>query len=362
MTEQEMVEKQWQVVKWIEKMEMSSIAHQWDKYEKDEEKKLLRINKKNEDDRQALTAIKELIDGGIDLNFKQKPVLERAVATDNIELLDMLMVAGFPINEENRRGLLSCAAVAGAETVVRYLIEVKGANPRKKSPRDFSVLTSARSRNSRDVLPYLLSLMLKTKSERLPPPKKLHELTEENMLKWLPQVSLPAHSNKKLHDIVESLFVEEYSVKLSDFYEMIEVQTPEIVFASIALITNAITSAPTDKVVKSISRQPHLHHGNLEVTGNLKIRSLMVTGNLTVKGHASNVQGCQLFVGGDLECETMYTEGPVVIGGNLRAKKVDTYYNDYALDVKQTLQADTLIIDHHQVTAGHFDVKERIEK
>jgi hypothetical protein len=143
---------------------------------------------------------------------------------------------------------------------------------------------------------------------------------------------------------------------------MIEVQTPEIIFACIALITNAITSAPTDKVVKSISKQPHVHHGNLEVTGNLKISSLMVTGNLTVKGHASNVQGCGLFVGGDLACETMYSEGPVVIGGNLRAKKIDTYYNDYALDVKKTLQADTLIIDHHQVTAGHFDVKERIEK
>ena len=204
--------------------------------------------------------------------------------------------------------------------------------------------------------------MGKTKSERLPPPKKLHELTEENMLKWLPQVYIPAHSNKKLHDIVESLFVEEYSVKLSDFYEMIEAQNPELVFACIELIKNAITSEPINKVVKSISKQPHVHHGNLEVTGNLKTNSLMVTGNLTVKGHASNVQGCQLFVGGDFECETMYTEGPVIIGGNLKARKVETYYNDYALEVKQTLQADTLIIDHHQVIAGHFDVKERIEK
>ena len=363
MTEQEMIEKQWKVVKWIDQMKISSIAHQWDKYEKDEEEKLRRINRKNEDDRQALTAIKELIDSGVDLNFKQKTVLARAVAADNIELLDMLIAAGFPITEENGRGLMYFAAEDGAERVVRYLIEEKGVNPRKRSPSDFSVFAVARSsRNSRDVLPYLLSVMLKTKSERLPPPKKLQELTEENMLKWLPQVSLPAHSNKKLHDIVESLFVEEYSVKLSDFYEMIEAQTPEIIFVSIALITNAIKLAPTDKAVKSISKQPHVHHGNLEVTGNLKIRSLMVTGNLTVKGHASNVQGCQLFVGGDLACETMYTEGPVIIGGNLKAGKVDTYYNDYALEVKQTLQADALVIDHHQVIAGHFDVKERIER
>jgi cytoskeletal protein CcmA (bactofilin family) len=143
---------------------------------------------------------------------------------------------------------------------------------------------------------------------------------------------------------------------------MIAAQHPELVFACIALIKNAITSEPKDKVVKSISGQHYAHHGNLVVTGDLKIRSLMVTGNLTVKGRASNVQGCQLFVGGDLECETMYTEGPVIIGGNLSAKKIETYYNDYALEVKQTLQADTLIIDHHQVIANHFDVKERIEK
>ncbi|WP_133054801.1 hypothetical protein [Niastella populi] len=56
----------------------------------------------------------------------------------------------------------------------------------------------------------------------------------------------------------------------------------------------------------------------------LKIRSLMVTGNLTVQGHASNVEGRRLFAGGDFECEMMYPDVPVIIGGNLKAKKVDT--------------------------------------
>lgn len=365
MTEQEMIEKQWEVVKLIEQLDRIFIGHQFDKYEKNEEVRLSRQNKAIEEKRPLLAAIKALIDAGVDLNFKQKPVLERAVVTDSVELVEMLIAAGYPITEVNGRWLMYCAAEQGAENVVRFLIEEKGVNPRKTSQRDFSVLAIARaSRWSKDVLPYLVSVMLKTKSERLPPPKKLHELTEENMLKWLPGVSasLPAHTSKKLHDIVESLFVEEYSVKLADFYEMITAQFPEIIFACLELINKAITLAPADKEVKSISKQPHVHHGNLVVTGNLKIKSLMVTGNLTVKGHASNVQGCQLFVGGNFECETMYTEGPVVIGGNLKAQKVETYYNDYALEVKQTLQADTLIIDHHQVTAGQFEVKEKIEK
>ncbi len=361
-----MTEKQIELVKQIARIRDLFVIHQFDKFEKNEEVRLSNLNKVNEENRQTLAAIKELIESGVDLTFKYnyRSVMDLAVVTDNVELVEMLMAFGVSIyGEKDQVPPLYYAAEGGAERVVRFLIEEKGLNPRRKSRREFSVLAAARSsRFSKDVLPYLVSVMLKTKSERLPPPKKLHELTEENMLKWLPQISIPANSNKKLHEIIESLFIEEYSVKLSSFYEMIEAQDPELVFACIALITNAITLEPADKVVKSISGQPHVHHGNLVLTGDIKIRSLMVTGNLTVKGHASNVQGCQLFVGGDFECETMYTEGPVIIGGNFKAGKVETYYNDYAMEVKQTLQADTLIIDHHQVIAGHFDVKERIEK
>ncbi|ACU62067.1 ankyrin repeat domain-containing protein [Chitinophaga pinensis] len=363
MTEQEMIEKQWELARLIQRMEVIFIGHQFNKYEQNEEIRLNKSNKVHEENLQLLAAIKMLIEEGVDLNFKNKSVMERAVATDSIELIQMFLSAGLPINEVNGKGLLYHAAEKGAAQIVRFLIEEKGVNPRRRSQRDFSVLAAARSsRYSREVLPYLMDVMGKTKSERMPVPKKLHELTEENMLKYLPQVSISANQQQKLHNIIESLFIEEYSVKLANFYEIIAVQDPELVFACISLITNAITKAPAQKTVKSIAAEHYVHHGNLEVTGSLKIRSLMVTGNCTVKGHASNVQGCQLFVGGDFECASMYTEGPVIIGGNLKAAKVETYYNDYALEVKQTLQTDTLIIDHHQVIAGQFDVKERIEK
>ena len=177
--------------------------------------------------------------------------------------------------------------------------------------------------------------MLKTKSERLPARKKLHELTEENMLKWLPQISISEHKRKKFHDIVESLFIEEHSIKLADFCYTIEAQDPEIIFACLELIKKAITLEPTSKTARTISRKTNIHHGDLRITGDQDIHSLMVTGDLIVAGHVSNVQGRQLFVGGNFECETMYTEGPVIIGGNLKAAKVHAHYNDYALEVKQ---------------------------
>jgi cytoskeletal protein CcmA (bactofilin family) len=356
-----MTEKQYELEKLIRGIDDMRYLETYEKSKLSEEEYLQKLEKTNEHNRQQLAAIKELIDGGVDLSFKtinNHSVMDVAVVQNNVELVMMLISYGVSID-----GALSRAAYFGADRVVRYLIEEKGLSPRRKSLQEVSILASARSsRYSGPVLPYLLEIMRKTKGERLPPPKKTYELTEENMLKWLPQLSIPAHSYKKLHDIVESVFVEEYSIMLSEFYEMIEEQDPALIFACIALIRNAITSEPKDKVIKNISKQNYIHHGNLVVTGNLKIRSLMVTGNLTVKGHASNVQGCQLFVGGDFECETMYTEGPVIIGGNFKARKIETYYNDYALEVKQTLQADVLIIDHHQVRAGHFDVKERIEK
>ena len=201
----------------------------------------------------------------------------------------------------------------------------------------------------------------RTKSERPPAPKKLDELTEENLLKWSPQIALPAALSKKLQDLIESQFLFMYSTKLQWFYETIESHDPALVFACIDLIKKAITTEPKDKVVKTV-KSPFAHHGNLEISGDIKIKSLLVTGNLTIKGKASNVQGCRLFVGGDFTCDTMYTEGPVIIGGNLKASEVEAYYNDHALEVKQTLQADKLTVERHQVIAGNFDVKERIDK
>ncbi|EPX61289.1 hypothetical protein D187_001072 [Cystobacter fuscus DSM 2262] len=50
------------------------------------------------------------------------------------------------------------------------------------------------------------------------------------------------------------------------------------------------------------------------------------------------------------------------IGGDLRARTVDAFYNDYGLQARGTLKADTLSVERHQVTAGRFGVRERIDK
>jgi cytoskeletal protein CcmA (bactofilin family) len=357
-----MTEKQLELETLIKNIDNLHYIYKYHRVEKSEAEYLRILEKANENNRQTLAAIKEILESGIDLTFKtinNWSVMYLAVVQDNVELIEMLISHGVSIDGDReyfppfRR-----AAEFGAIRVVKFLVEEKGINPRKAG----GLSEAMSSPFSGEVLPYLIETMKKTKSERLPPPKKAYELTEENMMKWLSQVPIPVYSREKLQDIVDGLFIVAYSTTISDFYAAIEEQNPELVFACIALITSATTSEPKDKVVKNISKDSYIHHGNLVVTGDLKIRSLMVTGNLTVKGRASNVQGRRLFVGGDFECESMYTEGPVIIGGNLEAKKVEAFYNDYALEVKQSLQADTLIIDRHQVIANHFEVKERIEK
>lgn len=251
---------------------------------------------------------------------------------------------------------------AGADNVVESLIDEKGIDPGKKPAKEISVLSFARSlKYNENVLPYLIELLKKTKDQRLPPPKKLLALAERDVMNYLPHLSLQPWLKQKLEQIIDAIFVEEHSVSIDEFYEIIQDQDPDMVFPCIELISQTSTTPPKDKSIKKVTGKPMIHHGNLEVTGNLNVISLMVTGNLKVHGEVKNVQGRQLYVGGDLGCDNMYTEGPAIIGGNLKAKKIEAIYNDYALDVKQTLSAHTLIIDKHQVKAGKMEVEERVE-
>ncbi|MBZ4419550.1 ankyrin repeat domain-containing protein [Myxococcus sp. RHSTA-1-4] len=321
---------------------------------------------------EVLGRIRQLLAEGVSLDFKTingHTPLAIAVTQNSVELVQLLMEHGADIRAPMGYDTpLHRAAEFGADRVVRLLIE-QGLDPRAKSPGGRSVLSAARSsRHSRSVVPLLVEILSRTKSERPPPPKKLKELSEENVTRYLSGVApatLGARDWEALKAFMDSVFVEEHSVTIDQLYESIEEHggtKPHRVFACIDLIKQVATREPKHKAVKKLSKTAHVHHGDLDIDGNLTVGSLMVTGNLKVKGNAANRQGRQLFVGGDFECDTFYTEGPVVIGGDLRARAVEAVYNDYGLEVRGVLTADILTVDHHQVTAGRFDVKERVDK
>ncbi|NTX02277.1 ankyrin repeat domain-containing protein [Myxococcus sp. CA040A] len=331
-----------------------------------------RLAKERAENEVALGKIRQMLAGGVSLDFvdqnQHTPVL-LAVTQNNVELLQLLKEYGANLLAPHRYDTpLHRAAEFGADRVVRFLIE-QGADPRGLTPGGQSVLGAARtSRHSRKVPALLVELLLPTKSQRPPPPKKPKGLSEEKVVRFLQGTAPPGvrpASWEKLRLIMDAVFVEAHFVTIDAFFEGIEEQSsmnPDLVFAGIELIQAAIAEPPKDKKVKKVSKSSYVHHGNLEVEGPLKVGALMVTGNLTVKGGAANPQGASLFVGGDFTCETLKSQGPVIIGGNLEATHVTAQYNDYALEVRGTLRAAKLVVENkHVVTAGRFEVSERVD-
>jgi cytoskeletal protein CcmA (bactofilin family) len=360
-----MTEQQTELKKLIDGIDDLWYTETYHKVELPEAEYLKILTKQQTENRQALYKIEKMLENGVSLDFtdhNNQSVMDWAVTQNSVELIEILIKYSVRFQKEH----LCRAATFGADRVIKFLIEEQGISPVRKSSRDYSVLACARSsRHSRNVLPYLIEVLKKYKNDRMPPPKKPKDLTEENIRKHLPNLDLKNHHKQKLDNLIDSIFVEEYSVSMAFFYESIAEQDPDIVFACIDLMNQATTTPPKDKTTKKINWTDgrHLHHGNLVIEGKLDIRSLMVTGNLTVKGEASNVQGRTLFVGGNFDCKSFYTEGPVVIGGNLVSTQVHAYYNDYTLEVKQTLKADTLLIKgYHLVKAKIAEVKNRIEQ
>jgi cytoskeletal protein CcmA (bactofilin family) len=331
-----------------------------------------RVAKAHAHNAEVLQRIRKLLSEGVSLDFKTvngHTPLAIAVTENNVELIQLLMEFGADIRAPYGYDTpLHRAAQFGADRVVKFLID-QGLDPRGKAPGGWTVLSAARSSaHSRKVVSMLVEMLKKTKSERPPPPKKLYELSEENVTRYLSgpaPATVEAQDWKALQDFMDSIFVEDHSVTIDYLYASIEEHgntRPGLVFACIDLIRQVSTREPKPKTIKKVSKNSYIHHGDLVVDGALKVNSLLVTGHLTVKGKAENVQGRQLFVGGDFECDTFYTEGPVVIGGDLRARTVHAYYNDYSLEVRGALKADTLTVERHQVKAGRFEVKERIDK
>ncbi|MCE9670310.1 ankyrin repeat domain-containing protein [Myxococcus stipitatus] len=332
---------------------------------------LERLTKEQAENAVTLASIRQLLESGVGVDFEDQnhhtPLLT-AVTQDNVELIQLLMAHGADIQAPVGYDTpLHRAAEFGAERVVRFLIE-QGVDPRTPSPSGRTVLGAARaSKHSRGVVALLVDLLKPTKSRRPPPPKKAKALSEEAVMRYLATeapAGVSAGAWDTLRLLMDGVFVEAYSVDIEEFYEGIQEQSsfhPDLVFAAIGLIHAVSTRAPKDKKVKKLSDPMWCHHGNLEIDGKLNVGSLLVTGNLTVKGLVTNFQGTPLFVGGDFTCETFQTQGPVIIGGDLQATRVEASYNDYALEVRGTLRADSLVVDKHQVKARRFDVKERVD-
>lgn len=310
--------------------------------------------------------IDEILIGGLSLDFKTingHSPLAVAVVQNNTDLVELLERHGADLQEPH---LLHRAAQFGADRVVRLLVETKGIPIRRTNPSEYSVLAAARaSRHSGNVVPMLTEMLRTSKDERLPQ-KTTKELSEEAMLEFLKEVALSQTDRERLEVVLDAIFVEERSLTIQSFYSIIEDQAqmhPELVFACIELIRGASTTAPKDATLKQLPKGTRAHHGNLTILGRADVGALLVTGDLRVEGELRNLEGCQLFVGGDCYCQRMVSQGPVIIGGTLNATRISAANNDYALEVKGAIEATTLEIEPYKVVrSGRIDVENRIER
>ena len=358
-----MTQEQVDLLKLIKSVDNLNFLYDHHRAQMDEASFLEALAKKNEQNRQVLEKIEQLLSGGLSVDFKDinnHSVVDNAVFHNSVDLVKLLLKHGAALTMDGYTSLCR-AAEFGADRVVKFLVEEQGMTVHKTSTGHSALAAARSSRYSRNVVPYLVEVL---KSSPPPPSQNLKKsgLAKENLLKYLPQIDLSDAGRRKAEEIISALFVEEPSVSISEFYETFIEQDPTVVFACLELIAKAAPSAPKDKTVKKVPNSSYIHHGNLIVTADAKVNSLAVTGNLVVKGKISNYEGTSLFVLGDLECSSMYTEGPVIIGGNLTADVIEAFYNDYGLDVKNTLKASKLIVDRHDVQARIFEVENRIDR
>lgn len=336
--------------------------YEWRKPEESEADFQKKLKIKTDKHKTVLKEIETLLEETkMDVNERDENgynALHWAVTNDNVALIKLLFKYGAVYKSDDNNSSLHRAATFGALNVVKYFIEEMGISPQKKSPDEYSVLAAAReSKHSKKVVPYLVKFLLDSKYQKPAAPKKLKPLSEADVLAHLPEINLQPDLKEKLTEIITAVFVEEHSVNIQEFYEIIQAQEPDLVFACVDLFKKASSKAAANKSAKKIPASFYAHVGDLEITANCNVNSLLVTGNLTILGNIKNVEGCQIFVGGNLTCEKMHTEGPVVIGGDLVAKEIKAEYNDYSLKVYGKIIAEKLTIDNHAVIGDTSKVK-----
>ncbi|MBZ4333402.1 ankyrin repeat domain-containing protein [Corallococcus sp. AS-1-12] len=130
-------------------------------------------------------------------------------------------------------------------------------------------------------------------------------------------------------------------------------------WTAMALVELAREALPVESMAPSLSKLPRFVRGDLMVKGDLHVDGpLLVTGNLTVEGVLSNAgpEGL-LVVGGSLRASRVDTDGELLVGQDLEARSVRGHGNDATLRVGGELKAEEVIAeDHDMQTRGRHRI------
>jgi len=291
-----------------------------------------------------------------------------AICADR-EPLALLLSHGVPL-EHHRADypgmLIHNAAEFGANDVIKMLVD-RGIAPDVPDPITLRTpIGVARSwQHGQRAVPLLIELM-RAHGCTPAPPRRGDDLRLDRVQMALAEVGadLPPWTRTRLHDAVEGFFVERQGGKCRDFLKQLAEQNDnDLIGAAVAVVNRASDAKPRAKAVKT-NRGELIHHGDVEIVGDYEAVTLVVTGNLIVRGLLTNYEGRLVCVGGTLQANAVWSEGPLWVGGGLTAEVAFCCCdNDYGTVVGGALVAPTLLhLNKHSIKAGSIRTDHRFER
>lgn len=276
--------------------------------------------------------------------------------------LEVLIDHGVPLDHAHGSDgmVIHRAAAFSNIDAVRMLVE-RGVAPDVRDASGRTPLAHARSWNhGARVVPVLIELM-RAHGCTPAPARRGDDLRVET-------TRLPADAPAILRRTVEAFFVERAGGKAVDLLATLaEQRDAEALLAGIELVNRTSTAKPRTKVIAAGTKQPKrltlVHHGDVELMGDTTAVSLVVTGNVSVHGLLTNYEGCIVGIGGSLEADAMWSEGPLGIAGDARLRDVfGVGDNDYGATIGGVLETNVFVqLDRHVVAAGELRAKLRVE-
>lgn len=302
-------------------------------------------------DRAALEAMRAALTAGADWRALLGPggrdAAFAAATQGSRGPLEVLLTHGVPVDHANPGDgmLIHRAAAFSNVDAVRMLVE-RGVAPDVKDATGRTPLAHARSWNhGQRAVPVLIELM-QARGCAAAPARRGDDLQANAM-----HAAIPGDAPAALTRLVAAFFVECLSGKSVDFLRIVSEQhDTDLLSAGLALVRKVSTAKPKAKVIAGArngkpKRVDVIHHGDLELSGDTNAVTLVVTGDLRVPGLLTNFEGCVVGVGGSLDADAVWSEGPFSVAGDAKVRDVfGVGDNDYRLGIGGAL--DTLVLVH----------------
>lgn len=275
-----------------------------------------------------------------------------AAACASRDPLELLLAHGVPLDHRTAaETLLHRAAAFSSTDVVRMLVG-RGLAPDWADPLGRTPLQCARAwKHGVRSVPVLIEL-LKAHGCAPGPARRGDDLLPGELGEVSP----------RLGGVLAAAFVERAGTSSKDLLRaVVELEDNALTAEALEVVARASHARAKPKTIPGRKRVDLVHHGDLVVRGDCDAATLVVTGDLLVEGLLTNHEGCRVAVGGDLNAGSVWSEGPLVVGGDATARTAFACaYNDHGALIRGVLRSPVLVRIDHALEAGAVEVDRTI--